>query len=120
MRLDHVTIRTTDLQASCAFFRDALGLEPGDHPDVGVPIAWLYAEGKPIIHLFLSQSGSSGAERPADAIDHLALRVDDLTPVRTRLEALGHSYREISVDNRRQQLFVTAPGGIAVEVLSYS
>lgn len=119
MRLDHVTIRTTDLQATCAFFQNALGLEPGEHPDVGMPIAWLYSQGKPIVHLFLSHSGSSGAEPPADAIDHLALRVDDLAPVKKRLEALGHPYKEISVDDRRQQLFVTAPGDIAVEVLSY-
>ncbi len=47
----HVNIRTNDLEASIAFYRDALGLRLGERPDFGFPGAWLYDEDKPAVHL---------------------------------------------------------------------
>lgn len=120
MRLDHVTIRSTDLDATRDFFVQALGLEVGGSPDIGVPVVWLYAAGRPIVHVFMSMAASAPGEPPADAIDHLALAVDDLTPVKQRLDRLGYAYKEAgSPDAPRQQMFVTAPGGVLVEILSY-
>src|SRR3954454_8588660 len=51
MRLDHVTIRTDDLEASTAFYRDILGLEVGPRPSFSFDGAWLYHEGRAVVHL---------------------------------------------------------------------
>jgi catechol 2,3-dioxygenase-like lactoylglutathione lyase family enzyme len=41
--LDHVTLRTHDLDGTCAFLEALLGLKPGYRPDFPFPGAWLYA-----------------------------------------------------------------------------
>ena len=48
--LDHVTLRTKDLEAK-AFFETVLGLEVGYRPAFAFPGYWLYADGRPIVYL---------------------------------------------------------------------
>ena len=43
--LDHVTLRTHDLEGTRAFFEKVLDLKPGYRPDFPFPGAWLYADG---------------------------------------------------------------------------
>ena len=54
MRIDHVTIATDDLDGIVAFYRDVLGLEVGPRPAFPFAGAWLYAGGRPIVHLLRS------------------------------------------------------------------
>lgn len=49
--LNHVSILTTDLEASVAFYRDVLGLEPVPTPKFEVPVQWMQA-GDCQLHLF--------------------------------------------------------------------
>ena len=42
----HVSFSVSDLEASLAFYRDVLGLEPIERPDFGLPGAWLEAPGR--------------------------------------------------------------------------
>jgi catechol 2,3-dioxygenase-like lactoylglutathione lyase family enzyme len=51
MDLDHVNIRTDRLDETVAFYRDLMGLEVGYRPNFPYPGAWLYHDGRPIIHL---------------------------------------------------------------------
>src|SRR4051795_8814183 len=51
MRIDHVTIATDDLETTVAFYRDVLGLVIGPRPAFPFARAWLYADGRPIVHL---------------------------------------------------------------------
>jgi len=51
MRIDHVTIATDDLETTVAFYRDVLGLVVGPRPAFPFAGAWLYANGRPIVHL---------------------------------------------------------------------
>lgn len=136
MRLDHVTIRTTDLPATVRFFTTALGLSEGDHPEVGIPVAWLYSEGWPLLHVFAAHTAGSdsalpantppntpldaSANAPANAIDHLALQVDDMDAILARLDRGGIPYKEISLsDASRRQIFLTAPGGVTIELVQH-
>ena len=45
--LDHVTLRTRDLEGAKAFFETVLGLEAGYRPVFPFPGYWLYAAGQP-------------------------------------------------------------------------
>src|SRR5437870_12449398 len=69
MNLDHVTIRTRDLQATRDFFLTVFGLQEGERPLAirRIPGHWLYFEGRPLIHIIGSQG--YGVGRPAEAID---------------------------------------------------
>jgi hypothetical protein len=49
--LDHFNIRTRKLADTVRFYEDVLGLEKGARPNFAFPGAWMYSEGKPVVHL---------------------------------------------------------------------
>ena len=49
--LDHFNIRTRNLAETVRFYEDVLGLEKGPRPNFAFPGAWMYSEGKPVVHL---------------------------------------------------------------------
>jgi glyoxylase I family protein len=49
--LDHLTLRTKDLEAAKAFFETVLGLEVGYRPAFPFRGYWVYAAGQPVVHL---------------------------------------------------------------------
>ena len=49
--LDHFNIRTRKLADTVRFYEDVLGLEKGDRPNFAFPGAWMYSEGKAVVHL---------------------------------------------------------------------
>jgi catechol 2,3-dioxygenase-like lactoylglutathione lyase family enzyme len=90
--LDHVNIRTANLTGLVRFYEDALGLTAGERPPLGFPGAWLYAAGKPVIHLV----GVEQAPRPEGALrlEHFAFSADDLSEFLARLERLGVPWKQ--------------------------
>ncbi|MFK7881713.1 VOC family protein [Roseobacter sp.] len=50
-RLDHVNIRTNNLDAMIAWYARVLGLEAGARPDFGFRGAWIYVGEHPAVHL---------------------------------------------------------------------
>jgi catechol 2,3-dioxygenase-like lactoylglutathione lyase family enzyme len=117
MRLDHVLIRTRDLDAMRAFFTDGIGLEVGARPDFTFPGYWLYARGLPVIHLRDVGIIDPPTDAPPWPIDHVALAGDDHPALIARLEANGISYREQELPGGEiHQVFATGPEGVRVEV----
>jgi catechol 2,3-dioxygenase-like lactoylglutathione lyase family enzyme len=131
MKLDHFTIRTTDLDATRDFFTDAVGLTVGNRPPFPFAGYWLYGDGRAIVHLVgveASRSyvlGHGGADDPADdpgadtgAVDHLAFRGDDHAATLARLAKCGRDYTERTVPGRGdRQIFVRGPHGLVVELV---
>lgn len=94
-RLDHIGIAVGDLNASLAFFRDALGLEleaPEEVPSQHVRAHFLQA-GDAAIELVEPTSARSpiatyiGKKGPG--LHHLALEVDDIVAALAELKAKG-------------------------------
>jgi methylmalonyl-CoA/ethylmalonyl-CoA epimerase len=93
--IDHIGIAVADLDASLAFFRDALGLEldaPEDVPSQRVRAHFLQA-GEAAIELVEPTADDSPiakfvAKRGA-GLHHVALRVDDLVAALAELKARG-------------------------------
>jgi len=48
--LHHITVRTDDLEATCEFYRDILGLKVGFRLDLDFPGFWLYCGDVPVVH----------------------------------------------------------------------
>jgi catechol 2,3-dioxygenase-like lactoylglutathione lyase family enzyme len=118
MRLDHVLIRTRDLDAMRVFFTDGIGLEVGPRPAFSFSGYWLYAHGQPVIHL----RDLGGLEPPAGGgpawpFDHVAFAGDDYRALVARLEANGISFREQELPGGGvHQVFATGPDGVRVEI----
>jgi catechol 2,3-dioxygenase-like lactoylglutathione lyase family enzyme len=113
--LDHVNIRTADLAATKRLFVEVLGLEEGWRPPFSFPGAWLYADGKDVVHLVeiaRPASPSDGA-----SLDHFAFDIGDYDEVLERVRRTGLSFRESRTPGTTvRQIFVRDPNGVTVEL----
>jgi catechol 2,3-dioxygenase-like lactoylglutathione lyase family enzyme len=113
--LDHINIRTADLERTCAFFEGVLGLEKGWRPDFGFPGAWLYADGKDVVHLVSVETPL--AESSTAALDHFAFDIADYDEALRRVKATGYKFQETAVPNTSvRQIFVKESNGVTVEL----
>jgi glyoxylase I family protein len=119
MKLDHVTIRTRDLQATRDFFLSVFDLREGERPlaiQRRIPGHWLYAAGRPLVHIIGSQG--SGFDRAAEAIDHVGFRMQGYAEFRNKLDQLGIRYSTMDLaDIEERRLFFRAPGGPLLEAV---
>jgi catechol 2,3-dioxygenase-like lactoylglutathione lyase family enzyme len=119
MKLDHVTIRTRDLQATRSFFLSVFDLTEGERPlaiQRRIPGHWLYSEGHPLVHIIGSQG--YGIDRSAEAIDHVGLRMEGYADFRNKLDRLGIHYTPMDLtDIGERRLFFRAPGGPLLEAV---
>ncbi|MVV47017.1 extradiol dioxygenase [Pseudomonas sp. PB120] len=121
MHLDHVNIVIADLGKAVGFFTGVLGFTNGHRPDFRVPGAWLYSQGRPLIHLSQA-TGGLPAGKVSPRIDHIALRVADFEEWRfvlDRVKAHGLDY-EVNApnDGNDVQLWVSLAPGVIVEIIS--
>ena len=114
--LDHVTLRTRDLDGAKAFFETVLGLEAGYRPAFPFPGYWLYAGGQPIIHLIPGQGGP--VDRMGETIDHVAFRLDDHEAMRLKLDRLSIPFSQMELPELgERRLFLRTPTGILLELV---
>ncbi|HVF64490.1 MAG TPA: VOC family protein [Casimicrobiaceae bacterium] len=112
--MNHFNILTDDVEGTVDFYRDIVGLSVGPRPDLGFPGAWLYAGGKPILHV---SGGRKKADLKPGVIDHMAFSATGLAEALQRLDHRGIHYA-----HRRQagagtwQVFFFDPNGARVEL----
>ena len=127
MRLDHLTVRTDDLEATKAFFTDVLGLSVGERPAFTFPGYWLYGgNNTPIVHLVVASPERSYVPGRRDdgplandtgAVDHVAFFGDDHDGLIARLKRRKLEFTErTQVGTGTRQVFVAGPHGLVVEI----
>lgn len=91
-RLDHVNVRTANLEGLVRFYTDVLGLTQGERPPLGFPGAWIYVGGEPVIHLV----GVSEQPQPEGSLrlEHFAFTASGLQDFLARLARFGVEYRQ--------------------------
>lgn len=128
-RLDHFSIRTTDVDRTRDFFVRVLGMTSGERPPFKFPGAWLYCGDKDVIHIIgIDPDDKSGlveylgdheetALAGTGAIDHLAFMAEDIDAMRARLKAEGIATREREVPLLGvRQIFLDDPNGVTIEL----
>ena len=127
-RLDHFSVRTGNVDATKAFYEGALGLRAGARPAFPFPGAWLYHGDRAVVHVigvdandssglqtYLGDRGGTG--QGSGNFDHIAFVATDFDGMRKHLSGLGVPFRERSVPGLAlEQIFVTDPNGITVEI----
>lgn len=119
LALNHYNLRASRamLDALRDWYRDALGLEVGERPSFRFHGYWLYAGGRPILHL---SEASHGEEHPvpgAGTFDHVAFTCSGISSMRERLDALHIPYRVADVPlTKQRQVFLQDPAGNGVEL----
>jgi catechol 2,3-dioxygenase-like lactoylglutathione lyase family enzyme len=66
--LDHFNIRTRKLAETVRFYEEVLDLKKGDRPNFAFPGAWMYSEGKPVVHVVDISQTSNRNPTPAWSI----------------------------------------------------
>src|SRR5579872_23354 len=67
--LDHFNIRTRDLAATVKFYEGVLGLENGYRPNFSFPGAWIYSEGRAVVHV-VDISPTDEKQKPDSGVVH--------------------------------------------------
>lgn len=112
--LDHVNINCADLERSRAFYVETLGMTDGARPPFGVPGAWLYLDGRPVVHLV---GGMASERQDTGRFDHFAFEAEDFEATRSRLEAKGVAFQELDVPaSDIRQIFFRDPDGVKIEL----
>jgi catechol 2,3-dioxygenase-like lactoylglutathione lyase family enzyme len=120
--LEHALVLTDDLEATRAFYRDVLGFETGERPDLPFPGYWLYLEGVPCLHIaeraaYEAQLERMGLRRSDGPVDHLAFAATDHDALAARLEAAGIPAVSNDVPAAGiRQLFFDDPNGVRIEL----
>jgi catechol 2,3-dioxygenase-like lactoylglutathione lyase family enzyme len=115
--LDHYNVSTRNLGDTVRFYEDVLGLTNGPRPPFDFPGAWLYSEGRPVLHLN-DISPTDQPQRPdSGVIDHVAFGSRGFEAMKRHLAQKGVSFRVNVVPNSsRRQIFVTDPNNVLIEL----
>jgi catechol 2,3-dioxygenase-like lactoylglutathione lyase family enzyme len=91
-RLDHVNVRTANLEGLVRFYTQAIGLVQGERPPFTFPGAWLYAGDQAVIHLV----GAEQQPHPEGSLrlEHFAFSASNLPDFLTRLARHGVAYQQ--------------------------
>ena len=115
--LDHFNIRTRKLADTVRFYEDVLGLEKGDRPDFAFPGAWMYSEGKAVVHL-VDISPSAEAQKPdSGVVHHVAFVSRGFDAMKARLQSKKMPFDARQVPGGELwQIFVNDPNGVMIEL----
>ena len=87
-RMDHFTILTTNAEKTVAFYNDILGFTSGPRPAFSFPGAWLYNDGKAVLHVVQRPSIPEGG----GVLDHIAFWGTDPSAYVAKLKERGIKY----------------------------
>jgi len=111
-QLNHVTVRTDDLEGTRDFYHDMLGLKAGPRP-LGFPGYWLYAGENPLVHLVPKSHGiGGGASQNTGNFDHVAFSAADFSGMP---QAVAHAAGEGS-----ERVLLPEPAGAALLVARFA
>ncbi len=118
MKYLHTMVRVTDLDASLAFYRDALGLEVlrvREVPQGRFTLAFLAAPGDSQAQVELTYNWDPEVYTGGRNFGHLAYAVDNIYATCERLQAHGVTINRPPRDGH--MAFVRSPDNISIELL---
>jgi catechol 2,3-dioxygenase-like lactoylglutathione lyase family enzyme len=115
--LDHFNIRTRKLAETVRFYEDVLGLEKGARPNFAFPGAWMYSEGKPVVHLVDISMTDEPQKPDSGVVHHVAFASRDFGGMKDRLQTKGMPFEARQVPGGDLwQIFVYDPNGVMIEL----
>src|SRR3979411_849388 len=115
--LDHFNIRTRNLTDTVRFYEDILGLEKGARPNFAFPGAWMYSEGKAVVHL-VDISRTEEPQKPdSGVVHHVAFASSGFDGMKRRVQETGWAYHSRpGPGGDRWQIVVNDPTGVMIEL----
>src|SRR5437763_1675647 len=115
--LDHFNIRTRKLTETVRFYESILGLEKGPRPNFAFPGAWMYSEGKAVVHVVDISSTDEPQKPDSGVVHHVAFASTGFAGMQQRLKSKAMAFDSRQVPGGDLwQIFVTDPNGVMVEL----
>ncbi|ASJ74006.1 VOC family protein [Granulosicoccus antarcticus] len=97
VKLDHVNVRTTQLDAMVSWYTTVLGMRSGERPNFPFPGAWMYAGDSATVHLVGIEGSPAAGSEVALKLEHFAFAATDMASFETRLQECGERYERSEV-----------------------
>jgi len=116
LTIHHASLIVSDTEQSMLLYRDILGMQPTERPNLPFPGAWLQI-GEQQIHLLQLDNPDPTSGRPEHGgrDRHVAMLCNDVDRLREALENAGMAY-SLSISGRRA-LFCRDRDGNALEFI---
>jgi catechol 2,3-dioxygenase-like lactoylglutathione lyase family enzyme len=115
--LDHYNVRTRNIDETVRFYTEVLGLNKGPRPDFPVPGAWMYSDGRPVVHLVDISATGEPQKTGTGVLHHVAFVSRGFDTMRHRLTAGGTAFQTATAAGGEiMQIFVTDPNGVVIEL----
>ena len=115
--LDHYNVSTRKLGETVRFYEEVLGLKNGPRPPFNFPGAWIYSEGRPVLHLNDIAPTDTPQRPDSGVIDHIAFGSRGFEAMQQHLAAKRVEFRiNIVPNSTRRQIFVTDPNNVLIEL----
>lgn len=115
--LDHFNLRTRKFKETVRFYEDILGLENGARPNFSFPGAWMYSDGRAVVHL-VDIGATDEAQKPdSGVVHHVAFVSRGFEGMKKRLAGKDVKFDAVTVPgNALWQIFITDPNGVVIEL----
>lgn len=129
IEINHVLVQTRELKKMSRFFEQVVGLTEGVRPPFDFPGAWLYSDGKPVVHLVEISRRDEGKSRylgstapmpesGTGAVEHIAFSGLHYPELLERLGQHDVDYFERTVPlTKEHQVFINGPDNLKIELL---
>jgi catechol 2,3-dioxygenase-like lactoylglutathione lyase family enzyme len=92
--LDHVNLRTPDLDKMTEWYETILGLKKGKRPDFSIKGVWLYLNDVAVVHLVLDKNP---LPKDPTSLEHFAFRATGMAEFEDKLITAGVSFKKQSL-----------------------
>jgi catechol 2,3-dioxygenase-like lactoylglutathione lyase family enzyme len=115
--LDHYNLRTRRLDETVRFYRDVLGLAQGSRPNFNFPGAWMYSDGRAVVHLVDIAPTEEPQKPDSGVVHHVAFASRGFAAMKDHLSAIGVPFQAVQVPGGDLwQIFVSDPNGVMIEL----
>lgn len=104
-KLDHVNVRTTQLNVMQDWYTQVLGLQGGFRPSFPFPGAWLYAGETVVVHLVGIDGDPAVGSEANLKLEHFALSATDVEGFEDSLKSSGERYQRNELPELNLVLF---------------
>ena len=103
-KLDHVNVRTENLEAMVDWYVNVLGMHSGDRPNFPFPGAWMYVGDQATVHLIGVEKDAGAGSEGNLKLEHFAFAANGLKEFEKRLVTADETFERRDV-----------PGGVITQ-----
>lgn len=98
-KLDHVNVRTGNLDAMIEWYGRVLGMKSGKRPNFPFGGAWLYAGNNAVVHLVQVEGDPGNGSEVALKLEHFALFAQGREAFEAKLQDMGEKFQVGQLDD---------------------